>query len=106
MSKRDNSISGSHPVYVFPTSFSQQRMWFINQLDPAGAVYNIPLVLRLIGDLNVDALRSSISGVVSRHEVLRTRFEVEDGLPVQVIAAEMSIDVPLTDLSMLSDGDR
>ncbi|EGD53374.1 non-ribosomal peptide synthetase, partial [Gordonia neofelifaecis] len=70
-----------------PLSFAQQRMWFINQFDPASSAYNIPLPLKLTGDVDLDVLRRSIADVVARHEVLRTTFPSADGAPVQVIGS-------------------
>ncbi|MFT4087307.1 MAG: condensation domain-containing protein [Gordonia sp. (in: high G+C Gram-positive bacteria)] len=71
---------------VIPLSFAQQRMWFINQLDTSSSAYNIPTVLRLSGELDVDALRSAVVAVVARHEILRTTFPAVDGTPMQKIA--------------------
>src|SRR5262249_45101737 len=71
---------------VLPLSFAQQRLWFLDQLQPGSAFYNIPAALRLTGKLDVDALRRSLSEIVRRHESLRTTFEIVDGEPVQVIA--------------------
>ncbi|WP_159067541.1 non-ribosomal peptide synthetase [Gordonia iterans] len=78
-----------------PLSFAQQRMWFINRLEPDAPTYNIPVVLRLSGDVNVEALRASVADVVRRHEVLRTTFPDVEGVPVQVIAPESSVDADL-----------
>src|SRR5262249_44871710 len=58
-----------------PLSFAQQRLWFIDQLEPGSAAYNIPIAVRLEGELKVEALRKAIEEEVRRHEVLRTRFE-------------------------------
>ncbi|MGV9857503.1 amino acid adenylation domain-containing protein [Gordonia sp. NPDC003425] len=69
-----------------PLSFAQSRMWVINQLDPASSTYNVPVLLRLTGDLDVAALREAVADVVVRHEVLRTRYPAVDGTPVQEIA--------------------
>jgi amino acid adenylation domain-containing protein len=68
-----------------PLSFAQQRLWFIDQLDPGNTTYNIPGGVRLEGRLNLQVLESAINEIVRRHEVLRTRIEVEEGKPIQVI---------------------
>jgi amino acid adenylation domain-containing protein len=68
-----------------PLSFAQQRLWFIDQLEPGNTAYNIPGAMRLEGRLDLEALEKVISEIVRRHETLRTRFEAEDGVPVQVI---------------------
>jgi len=68
-----------------PLSFAQQRLWFTEQLEPGNTLYNIPGGVRLEGSLNVEALEGAINEIVRRHEVLRTRIEVEEGEPFQVI---------------------
>ncbi|WP_344786239.1 amino acid adenylation domain-containing protein, partial [Gordonia caeni] len=68
-----------------PLSFAQQRMWFINQFDPELATYNIPVALRLVGDLDVSKLREAVADVIGRHEVLRTTYPTFEGVPVQSI---------------------
>ena len=68
-----------------PLSFGQQRMWFLNRLQGAGAVYNMPLALRLTGDLNVAALEAALGDVAARHESLRTIFPDTGGTPRQHI---------------------
>ncbi|WP_353507209.1 amino acid adenylation domain-containing protein [Gordonia sp. ABSL1-1] len=70
-----------------PLSFAQQRMWFINRLQPQAPTYNLPAVLRLTGQLDVDALRAAMVDVVIRHEVLRTRFGDIGGVPNQQIGS-------------------
>ena len=57
-----------------PLSFSQQRLWFLDQFDPGSAVYNLPIALRLSGALDVSALERSLQEIVRRHEALRTTF--------------------------------
>src|SRR5688572_12526704 len=84
-----------------PLSFAQQRMWFVDQLDPANAVYNIAAAVRLKGTLNTDALSEALSEIVRRHEVLRTRFETRGGHPVQLVAEATRLALPLLDLSEL-----
>ncbi|MDY6811192.1 MAG: amino acid adenylation domain-containing protein, partial [Actinomycetota bacterium] len=78
-----------------PVSFAQQRMWFINQFDPSASTYNVPLLLRLTGALDVGALRSALVDVVVRHEVLRTTFPSVDGVPVQAIAPSDAVESTL-----------
>ncbi|AZG48350.1 Tyrocidine synthase 3 [Gordonia insulae] len=68
-----------------PLSLAQQRMWFINRFDPAAATYNIPIVLRLEGDLDVPALAAAMTDVVARHEILRTTYPESDGVPRQLV---------------------
>ena len=93
-------------VYVFPTSFSQQRLWFLDQFEPGSAYYNIPCAIRLSGRLDVGALERALNEIVRRHEALRTTFAVEDGQPVQVIAPLLRLPLPVTDLSSLPVSER
>ncbi|MYT29956.1 MULTISPECIES: non-ribosomal peptide synthetase [unclassified Streptomyces] len=69
----------------FAASFPQQRMWFLDQLNPGSAAYNIPAALRVHGPLDVELWRRSLAEIVCRHESLRTTFEEADGEPVQVV---------------------
>ena len=88
---------------VIPLSFSQQRMWFINQFDPTLPTYNIPVLLRVAGDLDVDALRAAVVDLIGRQDVLRTVFPADDGRPNQVVMplaeAESVLDWLVTDSS-------
>jgi amino acid adenylation domain-containing protein len=84
-----------------PLSFGQQRLWFLQQLDPGSHSYNTPFALRLSGDLDVAALAWTLEQVVRRHETLRTTFRVSGGEPVQVIAPPGPQPLPLVDLSAL-----
>ena len=68
-----------------PLSYAQQRLWFLYQMEGAGAAYNIPLALRLEGELDVRALEQALSDVVERHEALRTVFPQEEGVPYQKV---------------------
>src|SRR6185312_2515297 len=89
-----------------PLSFAQQRLWFIDQLEGGSAFYNLPLAVRLQGELQVAALERTLSEIVRRHEVLRTHFEAEGGAPVQVIEEAAALPLPLTDLSGLGEAER
>ena len=68
-----------------PLSYAQQRLWFLYQMEGAGAAYNIPLALRLEGELDVRALEQALGDVVERHEALRTVFPQEEGVPYQKV---------------------
>ncbi|MER6633896.1 condensation domain-containing protein, partial [Streptomyces sp. NPDC000987] len=78
-----------------PLSFAQQRLWFLDQLEPDGTEYVIPVAWRLTGALDTAALRSALAWVVARHEVLRTAFRVEDDEPVQTVVPSVPVDLPV-----------
>lgn len=82
-----------------PLSFAQQRLWFFQQLEPASALFNLPVVLRLTGQLDRAALDASLGLVLARHEALRTIFPVEADEPYQQVIAEIDPRVPIADLS-------
>ncbi|MEA5513969.1 non-ribosomal peptide synthetase [Nodularia sp. UHCC 0506] len=86
----------------FPLSFAQKRLWFLDKLQPGLSVYNIPAALRLTGNLNITRLEQSLQSIVLRHEILRTSFTVVNDEPVQNIAANVKINLPLIDLRKLS----
>ena len=89
-----------------PLSFSQQRLWFLNQMEPESAEYIMPRAIRLTGTLDDWALRKAINTIVVRHEVLRTNFVSIDGIPMQVIAKDRSLDLAVKDLSEWPDIER
>src|SRR4028118_24923 len=100
-------------VFVFPASFAQQRLWFIDQLVPGNAFYNVPTALRLTGSLNLTALEQAFNEIVRRHEALRTRFGMVEGQLVQAIPAEscanaptLTINLPVIDLRELPADER
>ncbi|MEW2268862.1 non-ribosomal peptide synthetase [Streptomyces griseofuscus] len=82
-----------------PVSFAQQRLWFLDQLVPDNAFYNIPHIRRLRGQVDVDVLERAVSEIVARHEVLRTRFVSVGGQPRQVIAAPEPVRIRVVDLA-------
>src|SRR2546422_10841574 len=92
--------------YTFPASFAQQRLWFLDQLDPGKSVYNMLYAVRLNSRLNVEALHQSLNEIVQRHESLRTTFANEEGQPIQVIAAKLQIELPIIDLSGFARTER
>ncbi len=89
-------------VEHLPLSYSQQRLWFIDELQGGSTEYNMAEALRLRGRLDVDALRRALQTIVDRHESLRTHFGEEQGVPVQIIAPSVTLEIPIEDLSHLS----
>ncbi|MGV9666679.1 amino acid adenylation domain-containing protein [Nocardia niigatensis] len=79
-----------------PLSYAQQRMWFLNRLEPGSAAYSIPIVLRLSGELDLDALRAAAADVLNRHEVLRTVYPYAEGEPSQVVLRTAEAIPPIT----------
>ncbi|MCP4654400.1 MAG: amino acid adenylation domain-containing protein, partial [bacterium] len=89
-----------------PLSFAQQRLWFLDQIDPGSALYNVPVALRLSGRIEPGALLRTMGEIVRRHEVLRTTFKIVDGEPVQVIHSEFDPALPVAELTALAEGHR
>ncbi|MGE1154572.1 non-ribosomal peptide synthase/polyketide synthase [Pseudomonas kitaguniensis] len=87
---------------LLPLSFSQQRLWFIEQLTPGTTLFNIPFALHLEGQLNIAALQASLNDLLVRHEILRTGIRSVDGVPSQHISAALDFALPFEDLSHLS----
>jgi Condensation domain len=84
---------------VLPVSIAQQRLWFLAQLEPNTAAYNIWVGLRLHGDLKREVLDHSLTAIVNRHEPLRTTFDVRESEPVQIVAPSATFQLAFTDLS-------
>ncbi|RKG69098.1 amino acid adenylation domain-containing protein, partial [Corallococcus exercitus] len=89
-----------------PLSFAQQRLWFLDQLTPGDASYNIPTALSLKGRVDVESLRRAFEALVSRHESLRTTFREHQGQATQVIHAPGAWTLPLIDVSGLPEAQR
>ncbi len=83
---------------AFPLSLPQQGIWFFEQLRPHNPAYVITAAARLRGPLDTGALREAVARIVRRHEALRTTFELRDGKPVQVVRADLAVELPVTDL--------
>jgi len=91
---------------TLPLSFSQQRLWFLDQWEPGNAVYNICRAYYLRGHLDMRAMEESLNGVVQRHEVLRTTFAASDGQPAQVIAPVLRLTLGIIDLQKSLEAER
>jgi acyl carrier protein len=89
-----------------PLSFAQQRLWFMDQLEPGTSLYNLPVAVRMTGELDVRALERTLSEMIRRHEVLRTTFTSIDGEPVQVVGEPQDVTIPITDLQEWDESER
>ena len=89
-----------------PLSFAQARLWFLDKLQPNSGFYNIPLALRISGQLNIAAIESSINEIIKRHEALRTNFTTQEGQPVQIIASTLNLKLLVVDLLYLPESSR
>src|SRR5690349_11141786 len=90
-----------------PLSFGQEQLWFLHQLAPGETTYNIALVWRLRGQLDLDVLRRSLTFVVGRHAALRVTMHAEDGEPYQVVSPPpTAVALPVVDHAGLTDPER
>jgi amino acid adenylation domain-containing protein len=105
-----SEISSIVPVSredILPQSFAQQRVWFLNELEPESrASYNIPQAFHLIGDLNVSVLEQCLNEILRRHEALRTQLVLRDGQPIQIIQLFQPLKLSVVDFSHLSDAQQ
>lgn len=94
------------PRTRFPATAAQRRLWILDHILPNPEVYNVGFLVRVQGQLDVDALRTALEQVELRHEALRVRFETEDGLPVQVVGEPRPFDLPFVDLRDRPEAER
>jgi len=99
-------ISPRLPDAIPQLSFAQERIWFLDQLNPDSAVFNVPLAVRIPGAVDYSALEESINELVRRHEVLRTTFVTVDGRPRLIIQPSLNIDLAVVDLTNDPKPDR
>ena len=90
--------------FIFPLSFAQQRLLFLDQLDPGKSAYNLTRVIRMVGPLDSGVLTQTLNRLVTRHASLRTRFVAEDGY--QIVEDGVELQLPLLDISRLPETDR
>ncbi|HEV2864151.1 MAG TPA: SDR family NAD(P)-dependent oxidoreductase [Pyrinomonadaceae bacterium] len=91
---------------LLPLSFSQQRLWILDRMEPGSPVYNNPKAVRLKGRVDIDALGRALNEIVRRHEVLRTRFDTVEGEPTQVVEQDVTLSLPVFDLRDLPESER
>jgi amino acid adenylation domain-containing protein/non-ribosomal peptide synthase protein (TIGR01720 family) len=89
-----------------PLSFSQQRLWFLEQLNPDTAAYNLPAAIRVRGALDVEVLRRTLRVLIDRHQVFRSAFEVRDGEAVQRLSAVAEVPLRIVDAGDDSEEER
>src|SRR5258708_20853316 len=89
----------SNQTEIYPASLAQQRLWFLDQLGPKTAAYNVHFGLWLHGPLDIGALRSSLQELANRHASLRTIFRLEGGELVQLFLPRLSVSLPVTDIT-------
>ncbi|RLD14271.1 non-ribosomal peptide synthetase, partial [candidate division KSB1 bacterium] len=89
-----------------PLSFAQQRLWFLDQLAPDNATYNIPTALKINGNFNLPVFEKTLNFLVQRHETLRTTFANKNGTPIQIIKDSMRIQPKVVDLTHLAKDQR
>ena len=96
-------VSRDNPL---PLSFSQERLWFLDQWDPGTSVYNSSIAIRIQGKLDIAKLGRSLTEIVRRHEVLRTTFQIIDDQPVQVVVPTAIINLPVINLEKVTEVER
>jgi amino acid adenylation domain-containing protein len=98
-------VAAPRNAYI-PLSFSQQRLWFLDKLEPGNPAYNIHAAVRLVGDLDPETLKRSLDAVIERHEILRTTFPDTDGRPAQRISQAVATNLPVIDLRPTAEDER
>jgi amino acid adenylation domain-containing protein len=101
-----NLAAPAEESYTFPLSFAQQRLWFIDRMEPDGSLYNMPFALTLTGELKVDVLERALYEVLRRHESLRTTFAEVEGEAMQIVRPATEIRLDIQDLAQLPEAER
>ena len=93
-------------AHIFPVSFAQQRLLFLDQLYPGTSAYNLTRAIRMVGRLDSAALTKTLDKIARRHASLRTRYIVEAGQSYQIVDEEVKLQLPILDISHLPDATR
>ncbi len=104
--RRTPPLERADRAVPLPLSFAQQRLWFLDQVDPGSPAYNVPDAVHMSGHLEVAALKRALAAMVARHEILRTTFPAADGEPYQHIASGGATELRVVDLSKLPEHER
>jgi amino acid adenylation domain-containing protein len=102
----DATIARVERANPLPLSFAQQRLWFLDQLEPGNGFYNLSDAIHFNSAVNIDALEQSLNEIVRRHEILRSTFNLAGDRPAQIVAPSHSLPLPFVDLSQLSHAHR
>ncbi|HET9366286.1 MAG TPA: condensation domain-containing protein [Candidatus Angelobacter sp.] len=104
---RSTRVAAALRPSLFPISYQQEQLWFLDKFNPGNAFYNIPMSWRIKGDLDVSRLERSLQEVVRRHEILRTCFVLDEHQePKQKVVGEFDMRLPVMDLRTLEAGKR
>lgn len=87
-------------------SFAQQRLWFLDQLEPGSSTYNMPFLLKIEGDFDINVFEKSLNEIIQRHEILRTTFILMDEQPIQIVNSNLSMQVKYVDLRVYSTEEK
>jgi amino acid adenylation domain-containing protein len=101
----ENQTIATPEVFVLPTSFAQQRLWYVSQWQGSTAAYTISQAKRWQGILDNEALEKAVQAIAQRHESLRTHFEFIDQAPMQVIVSTLQVTLPVVDLTTTADSE-
>jgi len=99
ITEENNHAPAPRDAWTFPTSFAQRRLWFIDQVEPGNALYNVPAAYRIRGRLDPAILQSAFASVIARHEILRTTFRAVGGEPMQIVAPTSDFHLPVIEIS-------
>ncbi|MEO1763861.1 MAG: amino acid adenylation domain-containing protein [Cyanobacteria bacterium J06629_18] len=106
VNQKVTSIPTTPRTDKLPLSFAQQRLWFLEQLQPGSSVYHIPTAVRLTGSLNVEVLQQVINTIIQRHEVLRTNFKTVDEELIQVTSPTKEIILNSINLQLIPKAEQ
>lgn len=101
-----NSTKNNQSAQMFPMSFAQQRLWFLNDLGEENSAYQLPFGLKITGVLQAEILQQSLTEITRRHESLRTSFGIDNFQPVQLIAPQVKTEISFVDLTHLPEEEK